>query len=74
MRFGVISFLSRLICKKREYSSMTEMMPLSDRLRLVANVSDLMLAGSIQAYRPETLHESAAIVHDYRRNDYRLAA
>lgn len=44
---------------------MTEMMPLSERLRLVANVSDLMLAGSIHAYRPDT-RQSAAIIHDQR--------
>ncbi len=42
---------------------MTEMLPLSERLRLVANVSDLLLAGSIQAYRPEK-RESATVVHD----------
>jgi len=45
---------------------MTEMMPLSDRLRLVASVSDLMLAGSIHAYRPDTARTSAAIIHDQR--------
>lgn len=50
---------------------MTDMMPLSKRLHLVANVSDLMLAGSIHAYRPESLHASAAIIHEQR---YRLAA
>jgi hypothetical protein len=55
-----------IIRKKREILQMTEMMPLSDRLRLVANVSDLMLAGSIQAYRPDTMHESASVIHDYR--------
>jgi len=45
---------------------MTEMMPLSERLRLVANVSDLMLAGSIHAYRPENARNSAAVIHDQR--------
>lgn len=44
---------------------MTEALPLSERLRLVASVSDLMLAGSIQAYRPES-RDSAVVVHDYR--------
>lgn len=42
---------------------MTEMMPLSERLRLMANVSDLMLAGSIHTYRPAK-RETAAVVHD----------
>lgn len=45
---------------------MTEMMPLSERLRLVASVSDLMLAGSMYAYRPQT-RSSAAIIHDHHR-------
>lgn len=46
---------------------MTVMLPLSERLHLVASVSDLLLAGSIQAYRPEQGRESAAVVHDYRQ-------
>lgn len=45
---------------------MTDMMPLSERLRLVASVSDLMLAGSIHAYRPEGGPKSASVVHDHR--------
>lgn len=45
---------------------MTEMMPLSERLRLVASVSDLMLAGSIHAYRPENKRPSTAVIHDQR--------
>jgi hypothetical protein len=44
---------------------MTEILPLSERLRLVAHVSDLMLAGSIQAYRPEKI-DATTVVHDYR--------
>ena len=46
---------------------MTETMPLFERLSLVANVSDLMLAGSMQAYRPDSTNHSAAVVHDYRQ-------
>jgi hypothetical protein len=59
---------------------MTEVMPLSERLTLIANVSDLMLAGSIHAYRPDAplgLIDSASTIHDQRQNqrqNYRMAA
>lgn len=56
---------------------MTEMMPLADRLRLTNSVSDLLLQGSIQAYRPDQIRDSASVIHDYRRssvNESRMAA
>lgn len=46
-------------------------MTLPERLRLVATVSDLMLAGSIQVYRPQGRAFDATIIHDKTR---RLAA
>lgn len=46
---------------------MTEIMPLYERLTLVANVSDLMLFGSIRAYRPEVAHDTMTnVIHDNR--------
>lgn len=40
---------------------------LSERLRLVATVSDLMLAGSVQVYRPMGRAFDAAVIHDKTR-------
>ena len=46
---------------------MTETLPLYERLQSVNNVSDLMLAGSIRAYRPEVAHNiTTSVIHDYR--------
>lgn len=39
---------------------------LSERLRLVAAVSDLMLAGSVQVYRPEG-RAFETVIHDRTR-------
>jgi hypothetical protein len=46
---------------------MTEIMPLYERLAAINNVSDLMLAGSIRAYRPETARDPmTSVIHDNR--------
>jgi len=42
---------------------MTNQMSINERLRLVATVSDLMLAGTVQVYMPPK-RESAAVIHD----------
>ena len=46
---------------------MTDTLPLYERLQSVNNVSDLMLAGSIRAYRPETVRDvMTTVIHDNR--------
>lgn len=49
---------------------MMNTMSLPERLHLVAAVSDLMLAGSVQVYRPET-RAFDTVIHDKTR---RMAA